>query len=196
MAGDFLGRHNSPPFPLPPSFPSLTPIHVPCGHQGQPGSLAGSGQGGQGRWPCWEPCPREDVTTCLWCALASGSINALLAAARAAQLDTDVGTDTWTRIRVRTDTCTSHTHRGTLAQPPHPPCAGDTLHQLHFTPVSQTGGIGGQMSHAGETNQPRQGQMLCGGEGEQGSPGLWGAGEAAASRLIANYPRYSVSDTL
>lgn len=142
--GRFLGCHNSPPFPPPPSFPALTPIPVPCGHQGQPGSLAGwpRGQGrvaragGQGRWPCWEPCPREDVTTCFWCALASGSINALLAAGTSCtaghgrgdgHLDTDPRGDGHLDSHTHT-----HTQRdtGTATRPPLHRGHG---HQLHLS---------------------------------------------------------------
>lgn len=172
------------------------PAGVPSGAGWPRGQGRVARAGGQGRWPCWEPCPREDVTTCFWCALASGSINALLAAGTSCTAGHGRGDghlDTDPRGDGHLDSHT-HTHRGTLAQPPDPPCTGDTA--TSCTSVSQTGGTGGQMSHAGGTNHPRQGQMLCGAEGEQGSPGLSGAGEAAASRLIANYPRYSVSDTL
>lgn len=115
---------------------------------------------------------------------------------RAARLDTDTagGTDTWTRIRAGTDTWT-------LAQTP---LGRGHSHQWHLSPARVAllgrcpvlGGLGGSCPMLGGTNHPRQGQMLGGEEGERGSPGLSGAGEAAASRLIANYPRYSVSDTL
>lgn len=202
MAGGvFWGFHNpshSPrvqsgsiiPSPLRPPGPAGVPSGVASGVSGVTAGWPRAG--GRGRCPCREPCPREDVTTCFWCALASGCINALLAAGTSCtaghrqgdgHLDT-VGTPghTWGRD-------TGHLEQG-------------TGHQLRLTPAQVAllgqcptlGGLGGQMSHAGR-DKPRQAGADAQWK-ERGSPGLSGAEEAAASRLIANYPRYSVSDTL
>lgn len=166
--GGFLGGHNSPPFPLPPraighhQSQPLAATRASRGPQrGGRGVTAGWPRaGGRGRCPCREPCPREDVTTCSWCALASGSINALLAAGRSCtaahgggdrHLDTDPCGDRHLGTHTRTD---GHQH-SLLGQGTRPPAAPHPSSGGFAGPVSHPGGTGGQMSRAGG-DKPRQ----------------------------------------
>lgn len=176
MAGGvFWGFHNpshSPrvqsgsiiPSPLRPPGPAGVPSGVPSGVSGVTAGWPRAG--GRGRCPCREPCPREDVTTCFWCALASGCINALLAAGTSCtaghrqgdgHLDT-VGTPghTWGRD-------TGHLEQG-------------TGHQLRLTPaqvaLSHPGGTGGADVPRWE-GQATPGRGRCSMEGE-GLPRAFG----------------------